>query len=65
VAFAALPVCHVPAGVTVPGVRRTAVDVKTQTATVVSDPATTSVPALRAALDRAGYPPHAETLADG
>ncbi len=49
----------------VPGARTVHVDLVQQTASVIFDPATTDVAALRAAIERAGYTPASETVSTG
>jgi len=49
----------------VPGTHRVAVDLATQSATVIFDPARLRVADLRIALGRTGYVPRAETIVRG
>ncbi len=49
----------------VSGIRRVAVDVKSQTASAVFDPAQTDLGALREAVGQAGYTAKSETVIDG
>lgn len=49
----------------VPGVQAVQVNLTSQSATVVFDPAATSVDALRSAISEVGYLPQAETVVDG
>ncbi len=49
----------------VPGARTVHVDLIQQGASIIFDPATTDVAALRAAVERAGYTPGSETIVEG